>query len=770
MKRILLSFALLFGSILANASHLDGGQLYWTALGNNQYVIQLQLIRKFDGAGLPSTANITSNIPNLPNINLFLTRLDSIAPECFINGSGYQIHSYESSPVTISTPTAGTPWEFTYSLCCLPSSNAINIDSTDDKALYIRSRMYVYGNNKSSPYIELRNLFHQRNSRNILIPAISKNGRPVDLRLVPMFDQSGTPYNYKPGFSHNKPTSPLDTLLPSGLFVSGNVNTTGLAYLSFFAEERTIDGHLIARSNFTFGYSFRTPNPNEDDPDITISSNTTQYSVQDNSIIKIKSGMGHNISLQFDASVIAGSQSASTPIVARLYTDALSHLNIPDPTLTNVSTGGLQAAGSISTEFNYTIPSGFPEGITRFVITFEDGNCPLNGLTTRIVEIENSGKHFLEYAICEGDSAQFTTPVSGQNFSWFPTIGVSNPTDSVTYIKPNSSTEYGLIVDGDTVAKYQIHVSKNIKPSIRLNSFAQIELMNSNDYNQSQLLWFYMPVEGEKNKTTYSTTDDGLYHIRVGPPECPVLSDSIEFLPGNTRYLSIYDKEVDQSLTSHLASRSYSFMFRVSFGSGQAPTQIRKIIIPKVSVGTGASAIELTYRNDNTGQSFKSNGTLLPNGNLEFNLVAAIEAFNTTYTFTILPRTGSMSFLMALHGGLPFNTLHMEVKAAVFDNVSGPRYDLLPQVIFAGTGGIGIEENETSLEIYPTPADDFIIVKGIEPFSAYSLYSMDGRIIEEGTINENASLSTSQLSDGFYILKIENQLGSIIQKLIVNHR
>lgn len=770
MKRTLFSIAFLLASLFTFASHVDGGQLYWTALGNNQYVLRLQLIRWADGAGLSATANINSNVPSRANINLTRIQIDSVTPECYAAVRQYEIHTYESNVITIPSPSTGTPWIFTYSLCCMPNVTALNIDAVNSRAFYLKSTMYLAGANMSSPYIELHTVFHKKNSRNMLIPAISKNGRPVELNLSPLLDPDGTPYMYKPGFSATKPTSPLDTLMPSGLFISGNTDTAGLAYLSFTAVERDMSGVIMTESNFTFGYSFRNPTPTVNDPDVTISSNSVQFNVIDTSLITIKSGMGHNIVLQLDANVNAGNSSPNTSIIARLYSDAISHRNIPDPTLINRSGSGLLDSGSISTEFLYTVPYGFPVGKTRFVVTFEDGNCPINGLSTRIIEIENSGQYYFEYAVCEGDSLQFTTPVQGQTFSWYPTTGVSSPSDSVTFIKPNNSNIYRLIVDGDTVARYQLHINKATKPIIRMNSFAQIELLNENDYSEDQLLWFYTEVDGEKNKTSYATRHEGLYHVRGGPRQCSMYSDSMQILLGSTRYLSLYDRYVEPDFTPDLSSSFHTFIFRVRFGTGYGPTDVQKIIIPKVTAGTGSNVIELEYTDESSGQTYIANGELLPDGHLEFVLPTSVVTFNRTYTFTLRAQSGSLTLSMGTHDGTPFSTRHAEVITTRFyNNTIGVRYDLLPQIIFAGTGDISVSENPMEKRVYPQPADDFIIVEGATQNTHFEIINASGSAVMSQLLPENGRISTHGLPSGIYILKLENAKEMNVQKIVVSH-
>ncbi|TNE30013.1 MAG: T9SS type A sorting domain-containing protein, partial [Bacteroidetes bacterium] len=267
------------------------------------------------------------------------------------------------------------------------------------------------------------------------------------------------------------------------------------------------------------------------------------------------------------------------------------------------------------------------------------------------------------------------------------------------------------------------------------------------------------------------TANEGLYHLRAGAGSCMTYSDSMEILTTNTRYLCVYDTFIDLNTKSVLSNLNDTYLFKLAFGTGFGPTQIQKIIIPMVSASTSSSIIELEYINENSGQHFFTNGTLLPNGHLEFILPTSVVAFNRTYTFIIRAQSGSLSLTMGIHGGTPFKTRHAEVQTARYYNITtGARHDLLPQIIFAGTGDISITENHETIGIYPIPADDYVVVENVNHSSEYSLYSIDGRTIQSGTLEENGRFSTSHLAEGLYVLKVENEAGIFSQKVIINHR
>ncbi len=65
-----------------------------------------------------------------------------------------------------------------------------------------------------------------------------------------------------------------------------------------------------------------------------------------------------------------------------------------------------------------------------------------------------------------------------------------------------------------------------------------------------------------------------------------------------------------------------------------------------------------------------------------------------------------------------------------------------------------IEENITSIAIYPNPARDFIIVDGAEVNSTVNIYSVVGKLIASEQLSQDNSISIKNLQRGTYIVQI----------------
>lgn len=74
-------------------------------------------------------------------------------------------------------------------------------------------------------------------------------------------------------------------------------------------------------------------------------------------------------------------------------------------------------------------------------------------------------------------------------------------------------------------------------------------------------------------------------------------------------------------------------------------------------------------------------------------------------------------------------------------------------------------QNRTT--VYPNPSYDKIYISGLEDDNNYILYHLTSQVVETGIIDSsNSEISIGHLSEGVYILKIENPLGSTFHKVI----
>lgn len=77
-----------------------------------------------------------------------------------------------------------------------------------------------------------------------------------------------------------------------------------------------------------------------------------------------------------------------------------------------------------------------------------------------------------------------------------------------------------------------------------------------------------------------------------------------------------------------------------------------------------------------------------------------------------------------------------------------------------------VTANPISVVVYPTVFDSSIHVSSKLDLEFYSLYSVSGTLVSEGSLRNVSSIELSELSSGLYILKIDTLKGSLVKKVI----
>jgi hypothetical protein len=70
-------------------------------------------------------------------------------------------------------------------------------------------------------------------------------------------------------------------------------------------------------------------------------------------------------------------------------------------------------------------------------------------------------------------------------------------------------------------------------------------------------------------------------------------------------------------------------------------------------------------------------------------------------------------------------------------------------------GGIGIQETHShSLQLYPNPTQNHLVIKGLEGAYSYSIHDLSGRIVLRGESNHDQRIDLQNLTDGTYFIQI----------------
>jgi len=76
-----------------------------------------------------------------------------------------------------------------------------------------------------------------------------------------------------------------------------------------------------------------------------------------------------------------------------------------------------------------------------------------------------------------------------------------------------------------------------------------------------------------------------------------------------------------------------------------------------------------------------------------------------------------------------------------------------------------VDESETTITFYPNPVGDILLIQGIQNEVAFSIHSLQGKLVAEG-ISENRTIITSNLPSGMFLITITSEEKTTIKKLI----
>jgi hypothetical protein len=104
---------------------------------------------------------------------------------------------------------------------------------------------------------------------------------------------------------------------------------------------------------------------------------------------------------------------------------------------------------------------------------------------------------------------------------------------------------------------------------------------------------------------------------------------------------------------------------------------------------------------------------------------------------------------------------------------SGYQYIAIDGACLLQEGAVGMNETKLPLvEIYPNPASNHIVVKGLRIGMDISLVDMSGRNIAINSITDDSEeirISTDLIQNGFYTIVVSDGQRNIRRKLLVNH-
>jgi len=86
------------------------------------------------------------------------------------------------------------------------------------------------------------------------------------------------------------------------------------------------------------------------------------------------------------------------------------------------------------------------------------------------------------------------------------------------------------------------------------------------------------------------------------------------------------------------------------------------------------------------------------------------------------------------------------------------------------TSGLAVNDvnnpKSSEVSIYPNPADTFVEVKNLKGKADYSIFSADGRLVQQGQTDGNNRINVASLIKGMYVITLKDDKNTYNTKLI----
>ncbi len=463
-KYFLIVLALFFGIGLTNlkASHVAGADITYECIGNDQYVITLNVFRDCFGTTLGATESVDFSSTcggnfsvTLPEISILevsqLCPLALPSSDCGAGGfPGMEQHVYQDT-VTIS-PACDT-WTMSWSLCCR-NAQIDNLDTPDSFDLYVESTLNSQSATcNSSPYFTSQPIpytcINQQVTYNFGV--VENDGDSLAFTLVDALDAAGITIPYTPPYSAGSPT-PFGAaqnalqLDPATGLLTFTPSQLGVYVVVIQVEEYDANDNLVG--TVMRDVQIVVENCTNDVPSSNsgqISSLTGSATQLDDYTIELCDGN----SFSFDIAV------SDTNLIDTV--SLASNVSQVFPGATFTTNPGNPATATIS----WTAIGG-NSFFNSFVVYANDGACPIPGIQTYVYTViinQSTVASEDAFVVC-GQQAANISVQGGDNFVWTALpggdpidIGVNFGCDTcdVTWALPDSTTLYEVVSDLSTI-------------------------------------------------------------------------------------------------------------------------------------------------------------------------------------------------------------------------------------------------------------------------------------------------------------------------------
>ncbi|WP_170266396.1 T9SS type A sorting domain-containing protein [Phaeocystidibacter luteus] len=742
MKKLLLSLVVALVSLSSYGTHIKGGQIYWDALGNNQYDVYVELIR--DPSGISMPANVTIDVGST-SVSAAMQTFNKFPAGCGAM-DGYEVYIYKATNITMNV-TAGSNLVVAYDECCRPITD--NVSGSGN--LYIESVLHAAGANLSSPRFDLYNHYDE-NGKRLFLPVINPEGLSTSLSMAEPLVNAATGVTFNTGYSISNPTSPNDVLIGNTFYVG---TTTQGAYIAGFDVTGTdANGQTtsVVQADIRIVTS-TAPGSTNSNPNIALT-NASGWSTQDSILYSTNGLPGDSIYFRIQAT---DSDMNPNMTPQQITAELRGGGSLPGNALLSplAPQSGLVSTLTNNTEFLWVVPQG-AAGTYQFAVYITDDNCPRNGVNSLQFEVNVSSIDVDTFGICTGGVVALQAPTSGSTYAWAPATGLSSTNTAVTIASPSATTTYTCHVDGNLVAEYTVEVNAPVKPLGSQPQPNQIELTNVSSFDNHAFLYGYVPFSF--NSTIVTISNSGVYHIVGQKGGCLTISDSIVVATDSASGVYLIDNPLSGDDFTVFDDQSI-YSMDITIGGHDATLAVEEIVIPGATMSGKTGGVRLIVA-DGTGLTQTVNGVQAGDEAVSFDLpqVAYLIQSSANPKLTLVIDSGALELPLLEAQSMPYsiNNLSVVSSTTTTRGAMSTSGDIVP-FIFKGTFEVGIDENELeSVLIYPQPAEDFIQIDGVEGELEYKIIDMNGRVLAHGTTETNR-IDVSAIQTGMYILSLSNE-------------
>jgi len=451
---IIFLLSTVFLSSGAFASHVSGGDVSYTCLGSNSYLVTLNLYRDCSGITLGntqtisvtndcgfSTQTLTANLVNNPatgedftNVSQ-LCQADSLNNTCY-GGSlpGMQKYTYQ---VVITLTQQCDSYYFSWGVCCRNSSNNLvgqvspYFEAALNNANAICNNSPVFTGHPI-PYV----CVNQPVTYNYGV--VEPDGNTLVYSLIDARSSAGAVTPYATGFSGSSPIDGI-TVDPATGEINFTPNNIGYYVVVLGVTEYDSGGDFIGSSFRDMQFVVQNCSNNVGDySSLQIASISGDASLDADNNINVCEGASFCFDLTFDDLDVIDVISLSSNVEAVL----------PGATFNWVSAGS-----SATATICWTGVAGSPSS-SSFTIEVNDNACPITGISyyTKQVNFMEHTSAGSDQLLCDGDDLSLTA-IGGTDFTWSLISGdplvlgtnISCVNCANTIISPVTSSVYQVV-------------------------------------------------------------------------------------------------------------------------------------------------------------------------------------------------------------------------------------------------------------------------------------------------------------------------------------